>query len=234
MSAETQNLFAGWTTYEKVVAGDYMHQRVYIDHLLTVLKGRQPGPTNLLDIGCGDAEPVKPLFADLNINCYIGLDSSDVALEKAAAALTKAGVDYQLHNCDMRQVNQFVSGGWAQLIVASYSLHHLDLEEKQVMLNACADLLSPGGVLAIIDVFRTENEALTHYHNRWADYAQSHYNTLDEEELVELISHVKQEDMPETVPNYLELAEGAGLTLQDQLCAGEEKLNAMLMLGKQN
>ncbi len=230
MQQTGNDLFEGWTTYEKVVAGDYMHQQVYFAGLLQEVQASLPNQSlAILDLGCGDAQPILPLLRRYDISAYTGVDDSDSALVQAADRLSEFADRVTLVQSDMRDIHHL---GQFDLITASYSLHHLQLKEKQEMLGRCQKMLKPGGLLAVIDVFRQEQEVLSDYHQRWADYAEACYVSLDPDELDELISHVKGSDLPETQASYLEMAASAGLELKQAQQVGDEKLNAMMIFSR--
>lgn len=66
-----------------------------------------------------------------------------------------AGAQHQLVEQDMISFVSKLKAGQADVILASFAVHHLSLEDKQRLLNEAARALKPGsGLLCVIDAFR--------------------------------------------------------------------------------
>lgn len=223
-----QQLFSEWTTYEKVVANDYMHHREYFSALAEYL-GELPGPLEVVDLGCGDARPVEGLLKQLDIQSYVGIDQSSVALDIARQVLDSNGIHFELNCVAMQDGIQSLAGP-VDLVIASYSLHHLSALEKQQMLKECRRLLRPGGVLAIVDVFREEAETRAEYLERWQRHAREYFEALSAEELESLIEHVMASDHPESLEDYRRFGSLTGFGETKLLRESEERLNKLVLL----
>jgi ubiquinone/menaquinone biosynthesis C-methylase UbiE len=133
---DASQIFDEWRTYEKVVAGDYMHHRDFFAALMNEVEARLAQPLAIIDIGCGDARPVLDLLRRYPIERYVGIDQSQAALELAHKSLKPLNI-----SCDLRCESMLdeMSGldGDYNLAIASYSLHHLDSNEKKAVLSEC-------------------------------------------------------------------------------------------------
>lgn len=224
-----QQLFDEWTTYERVVTNDYMHHRQYFDALISFLSARVVGPLEIIDLGCGDGKPVIPVLEAFAIKHYTGIDQSNEALDRARAMLNASGISFELHACAMQEGVRKLSGA-SDLIIASYSVHHLGEPEKKVLLGECRRLLAPGGFLAIIDVFLRPGESRSAYLGRWEGNARLNFAGLSRNELDELIAHVRENDIPETFATYEQLARSAGFEHIQVLKQGPEQLNQLIVI----
>jgi ubiquinone/menaquinone biosynthesis C-methylase UbiE len=220
-------LFDQWTTYEKVVMNNYMHHEMYFARLIDHLAHRINKPLEILDLGCGDAKPVLPLLTAFDIERYIGIDESAEALQRAGQVLEKIGVAHQLIPSSMEQAR--VDGEF-DLIVASYSLHHLESPAKQRMLEWCLARLASQGTMAVIDVFMEPDEQREQYLDRWEQNTRSDWGLLSETEVSELIDHVRSSDLPERLSDYERLAGNAGFRGVDELAYGPDRLNKIIIL----
>ena len=225
-------LFDEWTTYEKVVANDYMHHRDFFAALKQEIGARLMEPLSIIDIGCGDGAATLPLLESIAVSHYTGIDQSETALARAHTNLEASGAPFALH-CgtmleEMRKLE--IEAG---LAIASFSLHHLELPEKRQVLEECLRLLQPGGMLAVIDVFMEEGESRQSYYERWEANARSNYQALEPAEMEELLVHVRACDIPETFSSYEELGRAAGFEHIVPVAEDAERLNQMIILSNQ-
>lgn len=224
----SHNLFAEWTTYEKVVAHDYMHHRDYFAALIDYLQTEQRGPHSMLDLGCGDAGPITPLLDAFPITKYVGIDESTEALDRARGLLAVRDIEFELVAESMETGIGELDPG-IDLIIASFSMHHLSLDAKQQLLTAARSLLNAGGTFVIIDVFREPDESRAEYLDRWEAEARVSFKVLSDEETRELVDHVRSSDFPETLLTYTEMAYGAGFEQVIPLLQGPARLNRLII-----
>ena len=227
--ATMSKLFNEWTTYEKVVANDYMHHRDFLTALKLEVDRQLQAPLSIVDLGCGDCAPVMTLVKSFGTERYFGIDQSERALRGARTNLEAAGVSSALHCGTMLEEMSKLGGGF-NLAVAIFSLHHLELPEKQAVLRECRRLIEPGGLLAIIDVFLKKDESRQTYLQRWESNARSKFAALEPDEMEELVAHVLACDRPETYSTYRKLGEVAGFEQTTQVAQDEEQLNRLIIL----
>ena len=226
----TDPLFAEWRTYQKLVENDYMYHEQFFECLLADIKNRFHEPVAILDLGCGDATPVQSLLRNIPVEHYCGLDQSETALDYADAQLSLAGISYRLLEGDILETADRISGLF-DLIIASFSLHHLqDPASKQVVLEAGRQLLKPGGIFAVIDVFLDDNESRDDYLDRFEGQARKYYRALNDTEMTTLMTHVRNCDYPETVATYQALGVQAGFSQACQLLRDEASLHQLIAL----
>jgi ubiquinone/menaquinone biosynthesis C-methylase UbiE len=221
-------LFDEWSTYEKVVANDYMHHRNFFAVLLAQVASRFDRALSVIDIGCGDAQPVLTLLERLPVERYVGIDQSVAALDRARQALTETGISYDLRNGSMLKELRMLNGEF-DLAIGSYSLHHLDREQKYSVLSECRRLLQANGLLAIIDVFLEEGESRSTYIERWQNNARLEFTALAPQELQALLEHMRSSDMPETVSEYRRIGGKAGFETVRPISQDPERLNRLVL-----
>lgn len=207
-------IFDEWTTYEKLVANDYMHHREFFASLMDDVEARLEQPLSVIDIGCGDAQPVLPLLRRFEIESYVGVDQSQPAIDRAHELLTEEAVSFDL----------------LQGSIASFSLHHLESYDKQAVLHECRRLLRPSGTLAVIDVFLEEDESRATYFERWQRNARESFTALAASELDALIDHARSCDIPEAVSDYREFGASAGFAAATLVRQDPKHLNKLVLI----
>jgi len=224
----TSQIFDDWSTYEKVVAGDYMHHCDFFDVLMDEIAARLSRPLAIIDIGCGDARPILPLLERFEIKRYVGIDQSQVALDRAHKALIRLSISYELQSGSMLGGLRNMAAEF-DLAIASYSLHHLESCDKQATITECRRLLRPDALLAVIDVFLEEGESRPAYFERWQKNARETFASLKQGELEALLEHVHDCDIPETVSSYREFGIAAGFATVEPIREDRERLNKLVM-----
>jgi SAM-dependent methyltransferase len=228
----TDPLFDEWRAYQKLLDHDYMHHAAFFNHLKLEIQQRFQWPIAFLDLGCGDTSPIRPILKERDVTFYCGIDKSETALSKAKANLDSLKFPYRLYPGDLLETLRSLTGGF-DVVVASFSLHHLQTtEEKQQVLEECHRVLKPGGLVAIVDVFRAEDETREEYLQRWVKFAKENYKALDHEEMACLADHVRGNDFPETLSTYRSIARAAGYDNFEILVQDREKFNHLITLDK--
>lgn len=120
----------------------YNHNEHYSDLLLRQIPA---GCVSALDVGCGDGRFVRRLAHRCN-GMVTGIDRDRTMIERARAATFDPSIRFI--EADFMQYHfeeQF------DFIAATASLHHMPFEQA---LAKMASLLRPGGVLAVLGLFR--------------------------------------------------------------------------------
>ncbi len=228
----TDPLFDEWRAYQKLLENDYMYHVAFFSRLNLEVQQQFQRPIALLDLGCGDASPIRPMLEDRDISLYCGIDNSETALSKAEVKLGSLNFPHRLYPGDILESLRNLSGRF-DVIVASFSLHHLQTNEaKQQVLEECRRVLNPGGLVAVIDVFHAEDETREEYLHRWVAFAEKSYEGLDHKEMTSLTDHVRSNDFPETLSTYRYIARAAGFHKFEILLQDREKLNHLVTLRK--
>ncbi len=223
-------LFEEWRAYRKLLTHDYMAHTYFFRALESEWCDRFRGGISILDLGCGDASPVGRLLQKLDVKLYHGVDEAESVLAKADANLASLDVPYALYAGNLEALPHGLAAGY-DVILASYALHHLSTKEKkQTALKCCHPLLSPTGVLAIIDVFLHEGESREIYLDRWEQHANTAFSALTTSELKLLVDHVRLRDYPESFSTYQGIGEAAGYPRIIPKAWDKTRLNRMITL----
>jgi trans-aconitate 2-methyltransferase len=119
--------------------GRFAAERAQPFHDLLALVRPVPGG-RVVDLGCGAGELTVRLHRRLEAGETLGLDSSPAMLARAEG-LTRAGLRFELGD-----IAGFSAGGW-DVIFSNAALHWLP--DHQDLFGRLADLLDPGGQLAV-------------------------------------------------------------------------------------
>ena len=224
----TDALFEEWRAYEKLVENDYMSHARFFRRVEDEVKAHCGKPISILDLGCGDASPIRDMLKRLDVERYCGVDKSVTVLAKAEHNLALLDIPYGLYAGDALDVLQSLPAQY-DLIVASYTFHHMGAREtKERVLRECRRVLSPDGLVVVIDVFLREGESREAYLHRWEGNARSAFTELNAEEMTTLIDHIWSCDFPESFSTYEELGSRAGYDRVVSLA--EDGLNRLVVL----
>ena len=113
-------------------------------------------------------------------------------------------------------------------LVENDYMGHARFFQPRSVLRECRRVLSPNGLVVVIDVFRREGESREAYLHRWEGNARAAFTDLDEEEMTTLIDHVWSCDFPESLSTYEELGTRAGYDRVVSLA--EDDLNRLVVL----
>jgi len=206
-----EKIFEEWRVYEKLLTHDYMEHSVFFGRLQQRVIEQFQRPIKVLDLGCGDLTPMLPLLQSIPLQHYVGIDESAGALAIAARRLEERGLPGELIHGDLLATLETLQERF-DLVVASFSLHHLaDPADKLRTLKAIEQHLTPDGVFALIDVFCTDDESRSEYHERWIAHAARHYEELQPEEKQLLFDHVRARDNPVSENQWRSMGEQANL-----------------------
>ena len=101
----------------------------------------QPGD-RILDIGCGPADLLAELPADIN---YIGFDQNERYIESAGKRHGSRG-QFFTGNVDLAHIDSLGTGSF-DIVIASGILHHLDDRDATELFALSRAALRPGGRL---------------------------------------------------------------------------------------
>ncbi|KAK9820790.1 hypothetical protein WJX74_004405 [Apatococcus lobatus] len=178
-----------WSTYDRILAGNHLFHRELYAELRKYLRATFTEPIEVLDLGCGDCHYLaEQLVVDGEvclIASFTGVDLAAGALEAARENIRKAlrqGTPTHFANSD---IVKFVADSPQRfdLAFASYSVHHLTLEQKDQLVQHLAKALKPGGV-----------------------YFQADWKFLPQEGKDDISRHARECDLPETLDTWRSLA----------------------------
>ena len=224
----TDTLFEEWQTYKKIVENDYMGHARFFKVSIESIRQRFSAPIAILDLGCGDASPIHSVLDAVVVDSYCGVDDSESALARARDNLASRDFPCDLIAGDLIDTASDLTGPF-DLIIASYSLHHiLGSVRTERLLAECRRMLSDQGLFLVIDVFRREDEARQAYLQRWELNARTKFAALSDAEKNTLIAHIQASDYPESFSTYPTIGKRAGYGEVDSLA--EDGLNALVAL----
>ncbi len=190
-----------WAVYEKVVAADYLSHRQLYAGLRTYLENQ--APMRFLELGCGDARASVELLRGLEVEAYLGIDSSLGVLDLARKRV-QPGWAFEVG--DVRELPA-VGNHWT-VALASFCLHHLSSSEKRRTLSQVSTALGTEGIFLLVDIFREEGESRHQYLERRRAWMRAEWTALSSEELDLVMEHEQAADFPETVSDYTRWALG--------------------------
>ena len=224
----SDTLFEEWQTYKKIVENDYMGHARFFKVAVAAIRQRFSVPIAILDLGCGDASPIRSVLDAVVVDSYCGVDDSDSALAFARDNLASRNFPCKLIAGDLFDAASDLTGPF-DLIIASYSFHHfVGSDTKERLLTQCRRILSDDGLLLVIDVFRREGEPRDEYLARWELTARTNFAALRDAEKDTLIGHIQASDYPESFSTYRTIGKRAGYREVDSLA--EDGLNSLVAL----
>lgn len=199
-----------WSLYEKLVIENYMRHRE-MEQLLHGLLLELTGPFALLDLGCGDAAMVARALQGTRAQRYTGVELVDAAARLAEQRLQEIVPDRSFL---IGNLIDAVRRPWPEkfdVVLASYSVHHLSLAEKARLFHDVKACLKSGGRFILIDLMLKAEENRQDYLDRFYAFAARSFSVLTGEEQRNVRDHMQGSDWPESQATYTQLAQEAGL-----------------------
>jgi 2-polyprenyl-3-methyl-5-hydroxy-6-metoxy-1,4-benzoquinol methylase len=145
-------------TPDEAVAYDQMDHcevnRRFVDDLLAAWEPIQ-GPVEVVDLGTGTALiPIELCRRDARVH-VVAVDAAEHMLEVARANVERAGLAdrIRLELADAKQP----SAGTYDVVMSNSLVHHLP--EPAMFFDRAAELVRPGGMLFVRDLYRPASEA---------------------------------------------------------------------------
>ncbi len=214
-----KQVFEQRTMYDAVVAGDYMRHAQLIAALQAWAR-RFGQPLRIVDLGCGDASLAMKSFAEAPVEQYVGVDLAESSIEQARASTAAWQDRVELICGNLFDALHGLPDGSANVVLASYSLHHFSTADKVKLLAEIRRVLEPRGVLLWIDAVRNDGESRDEYVNALASDIKRDWTLLSVEERDRAAEHVLTSDFPETEGWMMEATMSAGLKLNLCLLRG--------------
>jgi cyclopropane fatty-acyl-phospholipid synthase-like methyltransferase len=190
-----------WELYQKILNNNYMEHKEFYGILHNFIINYFQKPFTMLELGCGDASFSVQALLNSSITAYSGIDLSNTALEIANnnMALIDCEKNFTLGNFStvISEISENKEKKF-DLILASFTLHHLTLEEKESIIGKLGHLLNEDGVFILIDITRKEKENREDYLKRYLNNINQHWSILKPEEISMVDEHISSSDFPET------------------------------------
>ncbi len=218
--ARVKEVFEQWAMYEAVVQAGYMRHAELVATLADWAQ-KQPDPLRIVDLGCGDAWLATHAFRDANVAEYRGIDVSDSAVERARehVAIWPGRADVAAGN--LADFLRHVPAASANVVLASYSLHHFSSDAKIALIAECRRVLLAGGTFVWIDAVRHDDESRNAYINRLTHVMRHDWTALTPDQRARACTHVRESDYPETGRWMIDQVESAGFERTETLLANE-------------
>jgi ubiquinone/menaquinone biosynthesis C-methylase UbiE len=207
--ARVKEVFEQRSMYEAVVQANYMAHAELVAGLSNWAK-QQTAPLRIADLGCGDSWLATHAFRDANVASYHGIDVSESSVGQARAntAIWQGSADVVAGN-----LADFLHGqpdASANVVLASYSIHHFSTDAKIALIADCRRVLAAGGTFFWIDAVRDDDESRDAYINRLTHVMHNDWTQLTQGERDRACTHVRESDFPETKSWILDHVERAG------------------------
>lgn len=238
MNAVNVGLFEQqWRAYRAIIDHDWMEHRgltAACAHALREWTAQNPGRrSRLLDLGCGDLAQMGPVFAELPLKAYVGVDLTETVLPMARAAMGPVPFEAEFRHSD---ISDFVRlpGEPFDLVHASLVVHHLDDDAKAEFLTALRHRIADDGAFVWADVFRDPGESRDDYVARYAARIRESWKCLsdrdfDEDAREAVVAHMSVHDFPADREAVVEVARQAGWAWQ-WLWQGSHRAEAVALL----
>jgi len=214
-----KQVFEQRSMYDAVVTGNYMHHAELVAALGKWARefGR---PLRIVDLGCGDASLAAMSFADSKVDNYVGVDLAESSIEQARASTAAWQNRVELICGNLFDSLRGLTDGSANVVLASYSLHHFSTADKVKLLREIGRVLESRGVLLWIDAVRNEGESRDEYVNGLTCAIKRDWTLLSVEERQCAAEHVLTSDFPETEAWMMEQTAAAGFVVGSRLLNG--------------
>lgn len=209
-----------WKLYQKVLSNNYIRHREFYSILHEFLVSYFQNPFSLLDLGCGDASYTAQALLNTTIASYKGIDLSEPALKIARDNMELIACDKLFIQEDfLESVTELVKERKDRfdVILASFALHHLTLEQKDYIIGQFIHLLKANGVFLLIDTVRREGEQREAFIKRYLDGVYKYWSLLTPPEVFAVEAHVSSSDFPETLETLHLIAQKHGFLRSETL-----------------
>jgi ubiquinone/menaquinone biosynthesis C-methylase UbiE len=207
--ARVKEVFEQWAMYDAVVRCDYMRHTELARALgeWAVAFGR---PLSIVDLGCSDAWLATHAFRSANVEHYLGVDLAESSIERARTNLAIWPGRVELVCGNLADVLATRPDASANVVLASYSLHHFSTADKLKLVGEIRRLLVPRGAFVWIDCVRDDGENRAQYIDRLTHVMSHDWTGLTPEQRERGVTHVRTSDYPETRSWMLEHVGAAG------------------------
>lgn len=154
-------------------------------------------PDYILDLGSGNGNITATLIANYPYSQYTLLDASEKMLLEAKSRFGSTDFTYVKN---MIQDANFTPESFS-LIVASFSLHHLETKDKSSAIQSIHQWLKPGGYFGYADLFiNKEDKVHNSFLQSWEQFV---VKNGDREDWEYLADHYRNYDHPDNLLTQL-------------------------------
>ncbi len=164
-------------------------------------------PKSILDLGCGNGNVTAKLLQAFPNTNYTLLDASQEMLNLCQQQFKDYNIKYTasyFQDYDFKTANY-------DLIVAGFSLHHCDSEEKKTLFKKIYRSLKKDGIFSYTDLMISkDNPKHSILLDDWQLFVDS--NFPDGEKWKWLMEHYNEFDKPDNFKDQIKWLKGAGFT----------------------
>jgi len=233
-SAETVGMFFDeqWKVYRDFIEHDLMHHKDLFEVLKQKIDTYLPKNYSMLDLACGDSDPSSKLLKQLPAIKYVGVDIAKAVLSLAERNLKTAKTPFVLLEQDFVEHLQ-KSEDTYDLILISFSLHHLETQEKQHFFELARKRLNPGGFLAVIDIIRLNGQGRSEWLAQCYPYMERRSQGKCQKSCETAHAHMQKADFPEEAQTYVTMARQAGFKSVELAHHHQESTFGVLIAGEE-
>jgi ubiquinone/menaquinone biosynthesis C-methylase UbiE len=218
--SRVKEVFDDAAMYRAVIDADYMHHAELVV-ALTDWAHEQSEPLRIVDLGCGDASLATEAFKNATVASYRGVDVADAALDIARKNVAIWSGRAEVVAGNLAEFLHAQLDGSANLVLASYSLHHFSSDSKIELISNCRCVLTTGGTFIWIDAVRRDGESRGTYIDRLTHTMANDWTALTTDQRARACAHVHESDFPETRQWMLDRAAAAGFERTDTVLRRE-------------
>jgi ubiquinone/menaquinone biosynthesis C-methylase UbiE len=207
-----KQVFEQWAMYDAVVRHDYM-RHAELAAAVAAWAEKFGRPLRVVDVGCGDAGLATSAFAQAKVEHYLGVDLSESSIARARGRLVIWPERAEVVCGNLWETLHGLPAASANVVLASYSLHHFQTADKLTLIAEIHRVLESGGAFLWIDVVRNDGESRDEYIERITGAMQQEWTGLTPAERATAVAHVRQSDFPETQSWMMEQVAAAGFRL---------------------
>ena len=156
----------------------------------------------ILDLGCGSGLVEKQIIEKLPQAKFVGVDASEVMLEKAKERITKDQLITIQH--DLEKITDLpIPAAEYQIAITSFALHEISAASKKKIFQFIHSNLEKNGFYILVDRFKIDTQNLQMgYSSQWKNTVHPEWKqNIDFEEYTAKMS--TKEDSPDTLEDQL-------------------------------
>ncbi|BDS07750.1 hypothetical protein NT6N_27900 [Oceaniferula spumae] len=226
-SHHTDDLFEDWLLFQNIIARNYLQHREIIGVLQRWLHKRDQRGIRVLDLGCGDSYVARRSFLGNDAVQYYGIDHSQQALDVARSNFKGYSWSVELPCGDFTRLIQQLHGPF-DLVIAGYSFHNLEQEDKASAMDNIRLILSPTGTFMVYDLLPNQGEQQAVYKERLMAHAEANWTLLDRTQIDAVRAHLTTQCNPIDQSAWRQLAYDSGLGSGELIYRDSAELVGML------
>lgn len=219
-----------WEIYQKIISANYMLHHEFGNFTRNILDAAiQKEQVKFLDLGCGDASHLATHLAEMKLASYTGFDMSKHALTLAGNNIKKISSNIILQEGDMQDLLEKDPNHYS-IIYSSYSIHHLQSDNKIKIFQEIYNRITATGSFIYIDIYRQNAQTRESYMSDYKDLMYGKWDSLLDDEKEMVLSHLQQYDFPEEITTTINRLTEIGF--QVEIISQEDTKHMMLLCSK--